>query len=341
MILPAPFDAHVHFRQGEMLRNVVKYHDDIFEYALAMPNTTPPICDVVTARDYHAEICSHAENLKPLIALKLLPNQLPGLGDGPVGQGTPIMACKLYPQGLTTNSDDGFSLPDLLGRKQTLYPALEVMQANDLVLCVHGETPGVFCLDRERDFLGILYNIVMDFPKLRIVLEHITTSEAVFLVKKFDNLAATITLHHLMLTLDEVIGGKLQPHHFCKPIPKTPEDRSALMEVILSRHPRFFLGSDSAPHRVIDKCCDQGCAGIFTAPVLMPMLAYMIDGRDILADFSSNLGRRWYRLPEASWNIETYSQEWRVPDIVPGTSLCGIAPFLAGQTIPYSVRRVS
>jgi dihydroorotase len=169
-----------------------------------------------------------------------------------------IIAVKLYPFGVTTNSETGVSSMDV----ETLRPTLESMSKLGIPLCVHGETKG-FVMDREKEFLPIYESLAINFPNLKIIMEHISTKEAINLLDKYDNLYATVTIHHLLLTLDDVAGGMLNPHNFCKPIVKRYEDRDALQEVVLQAHPKIMFGLDSAPHQKENKECHHGAAGIF------------------------------------------------------------------------------
>ncbi|MBU6389666.1 dihydroorotase, partial [Patescibacteria group bacterium] len=240
------------------------------------------------------------------------------------------VAGKLYPEGVTTNSEDGVNdIP-------ALYPVFERMAKEEFILCLHGERPGVFSLDRETAFLPVLEEIATRFPNLKIVLEHVTTEAAVELVKKLpDTVAATITVHHLYLTLDDVIGDKIRPHHFCKPVAKRPEDRAALLAAATSGNPKFFLGTDSAPHAVETKECEAGCAGVYTAPVAIPLLAEIFERQnalDQLEGFTSFFGAEWYGLPPNAAHITLQKQEWIVPD------RCGtVVPFRAGKKLTWKV----
>jgi dihydroorotase len=239
-----------------------------------------------------------------------------------------IIGLKLYPAGITTQSEAGVSDFDRIG------PTVALLEELDIPLLVHGETNG-FVMDREREFLRVYQWLAETFPRLRIVMEHITTAEAVALLDRYENIAATVTLHHLMITLDDVAGGLLQPDLFCKPIAKTPRDRDALRQAVFGGHPRLIFGSDSAPHpRHKKECC--GCAaGVFSAPVALPMLAQMFEEAERLerlADFVSTNGARFYQITPPQKSVELLRTPWRVPE------LCGaVRPFLAGQTLRWSV----
>ena len=177
--------------------------------------------------------------------------------------------------------------------------------------------------------------IKKQFPKLKIVLEHISTEAAVRSVETLKNVAATITVHHLRLTLDDVVGGLISPHNFCKPIAKRPHDREVLLMAATSGNPKFFYGGDSAPHLKSRKECSQGCAGIFNAPVALPMLTQIFDEHDaleFLEDFVSKFGAKFYGLPQNPETIELIKQDWVVPE-----EYDGIVPFMAGQTLHWQV----
>jgi dihydroorotase len=232
------------------------------------------------------------------------------------------VAGKVYTRGVTTNSDNGVTMDGF----HRLSPVWEAMAERGMVLCLHGEHAGqeVFCLDREEQFLATLMGLSQTFQDLRIVLEHVTTEAAVNCVLTLgDNVAATITVHHLELTLDHIIGGSLDPHAFCKPVAKRPQDREALLGAALRAHPKFFFGSDSAPHTRAAKHGD-GCAGIFSAPVALEVLAEIFardDALDRLEAFVSLNGARFYGLPVNEGFIELEAGVWTVPamygDVVP------------------------
>ena len=210
-----------------------------------------------------------------------------------------------------------------------------------MVLCLHGEDPGddVFCLDREERFLQTLDWIVDAFPNLRVVLEHLSSAAAVEFVQSHPSpmLGATVTAHHLELTLDDVIGDKLMPHHFCKPIAKGPQDRMALIEAVVQPgQTKFFLGTDSAPHERSVKECACGAAGVFTAPLAMPLLAEIFEREDALPQleqFSSVNGAQFYGLPQNEEEITLDREEWIVPE-----QYDGVVPLRAGKTIQWKIR---
>ena len=266
MRLKNPLDMHLHLRDNAMLNLVAPLSARDFKAAVIMPNLVPPITTKSALLAYKKRILRACEglNFTPLMTLfyqNYEPKFLESVRDE-------LFAIKLYPAGITTNSQNGVSDLSL----DTLAPTLEAMSELQIPLLIHGETNG-FVLSREAQFAPIYAKIAAKFPRLRIVMEHITTKALCKLLLRFENLYATITAHHLLLTLDDVIGGKMRPHLFCKPIAKTPSDRQALRELALSGFEKVMFGSDSAPHPKRDKECCGCAAGVFSAPVILPLLA--------------------------------------------------------------------
>jgi dihydroorotase len=304
-----------------------------------MPNLTPPITTVEMLNDYGGSLGHVLKHTRPLMTFKLIGTTTAECVRAFHEAGA--VAGKLYPEGVTTNSADGIGrgVLERPERFPTFQDALGEMERLDLVLCLHGEMPGAFCLDREREFLPFVAWLLNHYPKLRVVLEHVTTSDAVRFVSSNvadgKHLAATITLHHLLLTLDDVIGDKLRPHYFCKPIAKQPEDKEALREVVRTRHPAFFLGSDSAPHLVMDKECAEGCAGVFSAPVLPELLAQVfeeVDAMNALRGFASDFGNAFYRVSAPDWTLRLEKVKWQVPGLYNG-----VVPLAAGQKLDWKL----
>jgi dihydroorotase len=324
-------DMHVHLRQGDMLRNVLRHTALQCERALVMPNTIPPIltaADVAAYRKSILDALGDDTGFRPLMTFKVAPQTAVSEIRALKAEGA--IAGKLYPEGVTTNSEGGVT--DF----SALYPVYSAMQDEGLVLCLHGEMPGVFSLDRESQFLGTLRSIAKDFPRLKIVLEHATTADAIACVLDLpDNVAASLTVHHLYLTLDDVIGDKLNPHVFCKPIAKRPEDRDALVKAAMSGNPKFFLGSDSAPHPIEAKECACGAAGVYTAPVLIPALCELFDKNgklDRLQPFTSEFGAIFYGLPLNQHSILLRQETWSVPE-----HYDDVKPFLSGSKLNWRV----
>lgn len=328
------WDMHVHFRDGDMLQTVAPITAQYCACALVMPNLTPPIRTPDDVSQYRQRILAAVgpeSDFVPLMTFKILPDTDPH-SIPELAQQKDLVAGKVYPKGLTTNADDGIEDFFALGK------VFAAMEKHDLVLCLHGELPGrIPELKREHAFLRTLKFIARSFPRLRIVLEHITTAAAVDTVLDLpDTVAATITVHHLFLTHDDVVGTKLHPHHFCKPIAKTEEDRAALLEAALSGCPKFFFGSDSAPHPRGAKECADGCAGMFTAPVAPPLLTETFEKHGAfkrLKPFTSDFPKRFYRLPEVKdRKLLLVRQPWTVPE-----EIGSIVPFYAGQEISWRV----
>lgn len=336
-------DMHVHFRQGDMLTKVAPLTAQHFARALLMPNTTPPIRTAADARRYKREVmdaCSQYKGFEPLMTFKILPDTtpemvrdfLPSLGQIPIA-----VAGKVYPKGLTTNAQDG--VEDYF----ELFPVFEVMQELGLILCLHGEKPGKYIegLDRERAFLGTLKFIVATFPDLKIVMEHITTDAAVNTVLDMpSNVAATITVHHLLLTYDEVGVDKMRPHNYCKPVAKRAADRDALVEAAISGCPKFMFGSDSAPHPQHKKECSECCAGVFTAPIALPLLAEIFEQHnalDRLANFAGRFAWRFYEILEFLDKPAKQVTLVKEPMVVP-EKYGDVVPFKSGETISWNVK---
>lgn len=322
-----PDDFHVHFREGAMLEQVATYTARSFGRALVMPNLSIPITSAGHLESYRAAIRQAAPlPFVPLMTFyaneDVSPESVRELKEAGA------VAGKYYPKGVTTGSEAGAS--DI----ERLYPLFAAMEEHGLVLCLHGEQPGVFCLDREEEFLRrSLLRLSRKFPRLRNVLEHITTANAASWVRMLDNVAATITVHHLYLTLDDVIGDKINPHAFCKPIAKREEDRQALIEAAASGNPKFFFGSDSAPHTKGTKECASGCAGIFSAPCAMESLLeiFSTEGKiEKLENFTATFGAKFYGLPLNTQKVSYARMDWTFDNEV-----VGIIPFRAGQKMRW------
>ena len=252
MLLPLPDDFHAHLRQGDLMPGYVRDLVSQFGRAIIMPNTIPAMTSAKAIAEYKVQILDAAKSVRPdfvpLMTFKLNPNYTEQDLKDMMAEG--VVAGKYYPAGVTTNSADGIS--DF----EAVFPVVAMMEKLGLVLCVHGEEPGEFCLDREPAFIKRVETLAEKFPKLKIVFEHLSSAKSVEAVKRLPaNVAATITVHHLMMTLDAIVGDALRPHHFCKPLPKRPEDRAAIREAAFSGNPKFFLGTDSAPHQLSKKEC--------------------------------------------------------------------------------------
>ena len=268
LILDTPLDMHLHLREGAMLELVAPFSAAQFAGGVIMPNLVQPVDTLERVEAYRAAILSACGPLPftPYMTLFFRDYSRAEL----LAAREAIIGVKLYPAGITTQSEAGVRDLDRIGDTVALLEEL------DIPLLVHGETSG-FVMEREREFLPIYRWLAEAFPRLRLVMEHITSAETVALLERYDNLAATVTLHHLLITLDDVAGGLLRPDLFCKPIAKTPRDREALCEAVFAGHPRLFFGSDSAPHPRHKKECLGCAAGVFSAPVALPMLVQLFE----------------------------------------------------------------
>jgi dihydroorotase len=324
--LDTPLDMHLHLREQEMLHLVAPFSAAQFAGGVIMPNLVQPVDSPARLRDYRAAITAACgtEIFTPYMTLFFRDysrHELTAARDE-------IIGIKLYPAGITTQSESGVTDFDRIGDTVALLEEL------DIPLLVHGETSG-FVMDREREFLAVYQWLAETFPRLRIIMEHITTAEAVAFLDRYENVAATVTLHHLMITLDDVVGGLLQPDLFCKPIAKTPRDRQALGQAVFHGHPRLLFGSDSAPHpRHKKECC--GCAaGVFSAPVALPMLVQLFEEADCLEHlpaFISGNARQFYQIAPPQKSVELQRTAWRVPELYGS-----VRPFLAGQELRWSM----
>ena len=324
-----PDDWHVHLRDGEMLIRVAPYTARQFARAIVMPNLVPPVTSVEAARDYRKRILEVTPpGFTPLMTCYLTDKTSPDEIARGHSEGVWV-AAKLYPAGATTNSASGVT--DV----RNVYPALARMEKIGMVLCVHGEVtdPDVDVFDREAVFIErILTRLTSDFPELKIVLEHITTSDAVDFVRS-GRVAATITPQHLHLSRNALFAGGLRPHAYCLPVAKREEHRLAVRRLAVSGLPNVFLGTDSAPHARHAKESACGCAGIFNAPFAIESYASVFDDEgalDKLEAFASVNGARFYDLPvnEDLIMLERWTVE--VPDEVDG-----IVPFHAGDTLSW------
>ncbi len=327
--LISPLDMHIHFREGAMLRTVAPLSARDFAGGVIMPNLVPPVDTLERLLRYRAEIESvtGAMNFSPYMTLFFRTYT-----EEELRAARPhIIGIKLYPAGVTTNSEAGVqSIRDA-------EPTMEIMESLGISLLVHGETVG-FVLDREREFLPIYAHLARRFPRLTIVMEHITTREAVALLDEHPNLYATITLHHLQITLDDVAGGLLQPHLFCKPIAKRPEDRAALLQAALAPHPKVMFGSDSAPHPVHAKEAAACAAGVFSAPVALPLLTDIFERHnalDRLQAFVSDNAQRVYGVTPPFKKVVLRREPWQAP-----LRYGDVVPYYAGRTVEWRVGQV-
>jgi len=264
----------------------------------------------------------------PLMTFKLLPGMSASLVRACAAGGA--IAGKYYPSGSTTNAADGPGDPD------SVAEALDAMEESGLVLSIHGESPEAPSLEREGAFLSTLETILARWPRLRVVLEHLSTREAVDFVRSGpERLGATITAHHLLFTIDDMVGAGLNPHLFCKPIIKSAGDRAALRKAAFSASPKFFFGSDSAPHPRAAKESSSAPGGVYSAPTAIPALAGLFESEgclDALESFVAGNGARFYRLPPPAGSIRLQREAWKVPG-----EIDGVVPMCAGAILAWSI----
>ncbi|MEA3060008.1 MAG: dihydroorotase [Sphingomonadales bacterium] len=330
LTLRKPDDWHVHLRDGEMLAKVAPYTARQFARAIVMPNLVPPVTTVEAARDYRKRILdATAPGFTPLMTCYLTDRTTPDEIERGHAEGV-WTAAKLYPAGATTNSASGVT--DI----RNIYPTLARMEKIGIVLCVHGEVtdPDVDVFDREAVFIDrVLSRLVEDFPRLRIVLEHITTEDAVRFVQRSIRVAATVTPQHLIINRNAIFEGGLRPHAYCLPVAKRDKHRLAVRKAAVSGSPKFFLGTDSAPHAREAKESACGCAGIFNAPHALESYATVFEEEDalpLLEAFASLNGARFYELPVNEETVTLERAEVEVPQ-----EIDGIVPFHAGERLRW------
>jgi dihydroorotase len=326
-----PDDWHVHLRDGEMLKAVAPYTARQFARAIVMPNLVPPVASVAMASDYRERILAAAgPGFAPLMTAYLTDEA--GSQELARGHADGVwVAAKLYPAGATTNSASGVT--DI----RNIYLALERMQDIGMVLCVHGEVtdPDIDVFDREAVFIErVLEPVTRDFPGLKIVFEHITTADAAqFVDSSGPNIGATVTPQHLIINRNALFDGGLRPHAYCLPVAKREEHRLAVRKAATSGSPKFFLGTDSAPHDRAAKESACGCAGIFNAPFALESYASVFEEENALdrfEGFASEHGARFYGLPLNDGTVTLERRETEVPEHV-----AGLVPFLAGEMLGW------
>ncbi|HEU4620766.1 MAG TPA: dihydroorotase [Burkholderiaceae bacterium] len=338
LTITRPDDWHLHLRDGDALRAVVGHSARQFARAIVMPNLKPPVTTVDAARAYRERILAalpEGARFDPLMTLYLTDNT--SVDDIEQAKASGIVhAVKLYPAGATTNSDAGVT--DL----KRVYPVLDAMQRVGLVFCVHGEDvdPTVDVFDREAVFIErTLIPLRRAFPELRIVFEHATTAQAVEYVRDAPGpIAATITPQHLLYNRNAIFTGGLRPHWYCLPVLKRERHRQALVSAATSGHPRFFLGTDSAPHAKTLKEHACGCAGCYSALHAMELYASAFEranALDKLEGFASHYGPDFYGLPRNTDTITLERRPFEIPERVP-FGAADLVPLAAGETLPWT-----
>ena len=335
--LTRPDDWHIHLRDGPSLERTVADAAERFQRAIVMPNLVPPVTDITAAEDYRDRILEQVpggRTFEPLMVLYLTDNTTPELVEQ-AAEHPHIHAAKLYPSGATTHSDAGVTAIE------GLYPIFEAMEKHGLVLAIHGEVTdeNSDIFDREKLFIEQhLEPITQRFPGLRIVFEHITTSDAAhFVASTRDGVAATITAHHLLFNRNDMLAGGIRPHKYCLPILKRNEHQLALIAAATSGSPRFFLGTDSAPHAIGKKESDCGCAGCYTACAGIELYTESFErasALDKLEAFASFYGADFYQLPRNNEKITLQREPWHIPASLPMGSE-ELVPLCAGETINW------
>ena len=339
MTLIQPDDWHLHLRDGDYLTTTVNHTAEQFARAIVMPNLNPPITDVASALAYRNRIlaaCPANQNFQPLMTLYLTEHT--SVAEIAAANACPhIYAYKLYPAHATTNSQAGIT------QIEKIYPILEALEKTTLLLLIHGETvdPSIDVFDREKYFIDqYLLPISQRFPALKIVLEHISTQEAVEFIKQAPkNLAATITAHHLLLNRNDLLSKGIHPHLYCAPILKRSHHQQALIAAATSANPKFFLGTDSAPHSQSNKECAHGCAGLYTGHAALPLYAEIFEHAqaiDKLEGFASIFGPTFYGLPVNNKTITLIKQAWTIPDSYHFANE-KLIPFNAGKTLSWKI----
>ena len=343
LTITRPDDWHLHLRDGAAMAAVLPDTALRFARAIVMPNLKPPITTVAEAAEYRERIlkalpADGAGHFQPLMTLYLTDNLLPEEIDAAKASGI-VHAVKLYPAGATTNSDAGVT--DLKKCAATLAR----MEALGVPLLVHGEVTDadVDVFDREAVFIErVLTPLLKDFPALKVVLEHITTRHGIDFVKaRGAHVAGTLTAHHLLLNRNAMFAGGLRPHHYCLPVLKRETHRRALVEAAISGNPKFFLGTDSAPHARKTKEAACGCAGCYTAHAGIELYAEAFEAAgalDRLEGFASHFGADFYGLPRNADTITLLKEAWHVPAalVFPGNDT--LVPLRAGETVAWRLQ---
>jgi len=334
LTITRPDDWHLHVRDGEALNYTVPYSARQFGRAIIMPNLTPPSISTAQALAYRERILTATPpkcNFNPLMTLYLTDNTSAD-EIGIAAQSGHVVAAKLYPAGATTNSEAGVT--DI----KKCYGALQALQQHNMPLLVHGEVtdPSIDIFDREKAFIEqILIPVREAFPELKIVFEHITTKDAVdYVLSEDSHTAATITPQHLLYNRNAIFEGGIRPHYYCLPVLKREEHRLALAKAAMSASPKFFLGTDSAPHSQDKKESGCGCAGVFSAPLAIELYTQFFDENhalDKLEGFASFYGADFYALPRNTQTITLHKKDWTVPENY---------PFLDKKIIPLHAGKI-
>ena len=339
LTLTRPDDWHLHVRDGAAMHAVVPHTAAQFARAIIMPNLKPPVTTTAQALAYKARILAAVPAgvpFEPLMTLYLTDNLAPE--EIARAKAAGIVACKLYPAGATTNSD--FGVTDL----RKIYPVLEALQREGLLLLVHGEVTSsdIDLFDREAAFIDQqLIPLRRDFPELKIVFEHITTKEAAHYVREADRfVGATITPQHLLFNRNAIFTGGIRPHYYCLPVLKREEHRQALVQVATSGSSKFFLGTDSAPHAAHLKEHASGCAGCYSAHAALELYATAFEAAgalDKLEGFASFHGPDFYGLPRNTSTVTLVKQTWTPPESFAFGEGAELKPLAAGEALGWKL----
>jgi dihydroorotase len=339
LTLTRPDDWHIHLRDGTSLARTVGDAAQQFARAIVMPNLVPPVMNTEQAQAYKERILAarpEGNQFEPLMVLYLTDNTDPA--EIAIAKANGVTACKLYPAGATTNSASGVT--DL----KKIYPVLAAMQNAGMHFLLHGEVTdsAIDIFDREKVFLDRTFSqVVKDFPALKMVLEHITTADATqFVADAPDNVAATITAHHLLYNRNHMLAGGIRPHYYCLPILKRGTHQQALIQAATSGSPKFFLGTDSAPHAKDKKEAACGCAGSYTAYAAIELYAEAFEDAgalDKLEAFASHFGPDFYNLPRNTDTITLIKKDWQVPDTL-SLGDQPLVPLRAGEILRWQLQ---
>lgn len=338
LTLTRPDDWHIHLRDGAALTRTVADAAQQFARAIVMPNLVPPVMNTEQALTYKQRILAArpaGSKFEPLMVLYLTDKTDPV--EIAKAKAAGVVACKLYPAGATTNSDSGVT------HLKNIYPVLEAMQKEGMHFLLHGEVTdsSIDIFDREKTFIDRnLRPLVREFPSLKMVLEHITTQEAAeFVTDAPANIAATITAHHLLYNRNHMLAGGIRPHYYCLPILKRNTHQQALIKAATSGNPKFFLGTDSAPHARDKKEAACGCAGSYTAYAALELYAEAFEAAnalDKLEGFASHFGADFYGLPRNTEQITLIKNSWQAPESLAFAD-SQLVPLRAGETLQWQL----